>query len=163
MQPTEFITRPTAPRPPARGRPRWPLIVAVGVLAAVLGVVGTLAVQKLTGPDGIGGTFTVHGSVEISSGAGLASAGQPCDESGNAGASDLAPGGQVAVYDAAGKLLAIGALGEGTLTGSGVCRMPFTVDGVSGGGPFFVEVTHRGRIAFTRAEAGDVQLSLSLP
>lgn len=163
MQPTsESYTQPPIPSPPARREPRarWPWLTAGAVLLVAAAVVGTLLVQRAL--DG-GGTFTVRGSVDITGVYSAGSPGQPCDMSRRPGAADLAEGGQVVVYDASGRTLAIGTLGEGALTAGGVCRMPFAVGGVPDGpGPFAVEVTHRGRIAFTRAQAGAVEMSLPL-
>jgi hypothetical protein len=161
MQPTTPTTW-TYPPAPRRLPPRkfaWPWTVAAAVLALVLGVVGTLAVQRLAGP----GTFTVRGSVDVTGGLGVAPFGAACDTAAVPGAADLAPGGQVVVYDAAGRALAFGVLGEGTRDAGGGCVMPFTVPGVpDGGGPFFVEVTHRGRVGFSRGQAGAVTLAVAL-
>jgi hypothetical protein len=164
MQPTDLA--PPPPPTPSRDRPLWPWIALIAALAMAAGIVGTLAVQKLHGggpaASASPSTFTVHGAIDLVGAFGAG--GQSCDLSRRPGASDLAPGGQVVVYDNAGRSLAIGTLAEGALQPGGTCRMLFTVTGVPDGpGPFFVEVTHRGRIAFTRAQASFVPLSLNLP
>ena len=108
-------------------------------------------------------TFTVRGNVSIVAGYPSGLVGRTCDTSQRPGATDMAPGAQVVVYDNAGKSLAVGMLTEGTILAGGICLMPFVVFGVpEGAGPVAVEVTHRGKVAFTRAEASDVEMSLRL-
>ena len=51
---------------------------------------------------------------------------------------------------ASGKTLAVGSLDPGVAQ-SGACTFTFTVEDVKAGvGPYSVEVSHRGKIAFTR-------------
>ena len=106
-------------------------------------------------PIVVQGNFTLHDPGH------WGGAGQTCDASGDSGYSDITNGAQVTVYDASGKLLALGALRQGIVAAFGYCRFAFTVLGVpAGAGPFMVEVAHRGKIAFTVEQAADVELSL---
>ena len=159
MQPTEPSAGPYPPAPkrlPPRKVP-WPWALAVALVALALGVVGTLAVQKLTGHHaGAAQTFTVAGRLHLTDGDTLLNG---CR--GTGGYADIEAGAQVVVYDNAGKSLAAGELGPGAEDATG-CLYPFTVTGVpvGGGGPYSVEITHRGKIVFTRTQAGYLQMSL---
>lgn len=76
------------------------------------------------------------------------------------GFSDIAPGTQVVITDAASKTLALGRLEVGTRDGVGGCSFAFTVPGVPLGQQFYgIEVSHRGRLQYT---ADQVKLPLSL-
>jgi len=102
-------------------------------------------------------TFTVTGTIAIG---GYGRSVGSCDGSRHPGSTDLAPGGRVAVYDAAGKVVAVGVLAEGVAS-SGTCWMPFTVTGVPvGAGPYAVQVNHRRRVIFSQAQAGNLALTL---
>ncbi len=151
---------PAPPAPPTRRSP-WPWVAAGGaVLLAVIGVLTFLLVNHNSGKSPAS-TITVRGNLTLIGLIGDPTASGPCDASLRGGMGDIAPGAQVVVYDATGKTVGIGELQEGTIDG-GACVMPFTVAGVPAGvGPYSVEVTHRGKIAFTEAEASDVELSLS--
>lgn len=130
------------------------------ILGAVLGVVTVVAV--------VGGvlfnlnrTFALHGTFVLSdiSGVDLHDDGS-C--SGTGGYSDIAEGASVQVYDAAGKVLAVGAL-ESSTGIELVCGFEFSVPEVPTGEEFYqVEVTHRGKITVTaeEAKAGEVALTL---
>jgi hypothetical protein len=93
-------------------------------------------------------------------------AGSPCDASLSQGYSDMAQGAQVTIYDAAGKVLTLGALDAGTIATDtdpvfGICRFAFQVPGVPNiAGPFQIQVSHRGMVAFTKDQALNVALSL---
>lgn len=114
-----------------------PLLLAVVLAVAGCGgppppmtVKGTFAIPPR--PDGWGGA-----------------AGARC-ETGSGGAfSDLRPGAQVVVSDAAAKTLALGELGPGRQDGIGGCVFAFTVKNVPSGQQFYgVEVAHRGRVQY---------------
>ncbi len=76
---------------------------------------------------------------------------------GTGGFSDMKPGAQVVVKDAAGKIIAQGALGDGVHPTSEkyagvVCEFPLTVENVPDSDFYQVSVGHRGEISHTRAE-----------
>jgi len=81
--------------------------------------------------------------------------GNPC--TGTEGYADIGEGSPVTVYNAAAQIVAIGALGKGgTLDAAGwSCLFPFEVAGIPSDSKFYqVEVSHRGKITFSR---GDVE------
>ncbi|MFI9817563.1 hypothetical protein [Saccharothrix variisporea] len=81
---------------------------------------------------------------------------------GDGGYSDIFDGTAVTVYDAAGKVLALGKL-ENSKFINGDCEFTFTVAGVPDGEQFYqVEVAHRGKVSFPadKARAGAVGLTL---
>jgi hypothetical protein len=83
--------------------------------------------------------------------------------SGSGGYDDMDAGAQVTIRDSKGEVLAVGALEPGSMEGRGTCVFPFTVDDVPAGEKIYsVEVSHRGEISFTQAEAEEVGLSLTL-
>jgi hypothetical protein len=135
----------------------------IGAVVAVVALAGSCsshaaAAKPIPSPK----LINVIGSIALTNGMQYRAAadGADCDASGTPGYSDMVAGTQVVVYDAGGKQLAIGTLGPGT-TQAGACTFPFTIGGVpSGVGPYSVEVSHRGKIAFTEAQAGDVELTL---
>jgi hypothetical protein len=72
---------------------------------------------------------------------------------GGDGYSDILEGAAVTVYDAAGAVVATGYLGESTREG-GTCRFDVSVSDVPVGRRFYkVEVSHRGTVQLTEAEA----------
>jgi hypothetical protein len=76
------------------------------------------------------------------------------------GYDDITEGAQVIVTDATGRTVGIGELLEGEGTEEG-CEFQFEVDDVpSGAGPYSVEVTHRGKIAFQESDAQSLDLTL---
>ncbi|WHT21050.1 hypothetical protein N8J89_08280 [Crossiella sp. CA-258035] len=85
---------------------------------------------------------------------------------GSRGYRDIAEGAEVKVYDEAGKIIAVGALGKGR-TGqrsAAVCVFPIAVSKVPVGHRFYqVEVTRRGKVTVEeKAEAGKLFALLSL-
>lgn len=78
---------------------------------------------------------------------------------------DIRGGTTVTVTDAAGKVVALGALDPGvTLVGAdGLgerCTLEFTVTGVpSGVGPYGVEVSHRGATNYAEGDLGSIEFS----
>lgn len=163
MQPTQTTwTQPPAPEPrPARS---WPLLVVLVVLAAAVGSAGTLLVQKLGAHHGGGATTPAPARTFVATGRltlqDMDTVRANCR--GQGGYSDIQTGTQVIVYDASGKQLAVGQLGLGAAADAFDCIYPFVVTGVpvGDGGPYSVEVSHRGKIAFTRAQAAYIQMSL---
>lgn len=84
------------------------------------------------------------------------------DCTGYSGYEDIAAGASVTVYDSAGKVVATGALGTGKPK-SAACVFPVRVPEVPGGSKFYrVEVSHRGQITVTAAEAKAGEFAASL-
>lgn len=132
-------------------------VVAALVVAATLGVAGCGDSSSSAGSKPK--TFDAHGIVEVG-GQGSTRDGQTCEGSGGYG--DMVPGGQVTIYNAAGEAIALGSLNEGTSLNFG-CVFDFDVSDVpaqDGSDIYSVEVTHRGQIKFTRAEASSLALTL---
>lgn len=116
-------------------------LLAVGCGPAPIAVRGSLLIDE--------GTMGWQGKL-----------GDRCETGG--GYSDIHPGTAVAVTDASGATVALGALGDGTQDGAGHCRFPFTVADVPGGGDFYgVEVSHRGKVQFKSEQLREpVELTL---
>lgn len=93
--------------------------------------------------------FTLTGTLSLTTTS--ATTGDGCH--GTSGYHDITPGASVSVSDESGTLLAKGILAAGHGE-SGTCYMPFSIDDVPGGKKFYkVEVTHRGEVNYTEAEA----------
>lgn len=104
-------------------------------------------------------TDTTARSVGTVNDTGIFTTGSTCH--GQGGYSDIAPGAQVVIRDAAGKSVGLGRLEGGTPSdGGSVCEFDFTVRNINagGGGPYSVEIAHRGEVSFNRGEL--VALSL---
>ena len=73
--------------------------------------------------------------------------------SGQRGYSDITGGAPVTVYNAAGSVVAVGALEDG-VAGTRGCIFQFTVADVPAGHGFYsYEITHRGKVTITEADA----------
>jgi hypothetical protein len=145
---------PTPQAPSSKGR--WPLFVGA-VAVVVLIAAGILVASLVQSATKSTNTFAVNGSLELSDTSGDNGDGT-CTGSG--GYDDISPGAQVTIKDSAGKVVAVGSLGDGVSSG-GACTFNFTVSDVPGGSKIYaVEVSHRGDINFTRSEAEDVSLTL---
>lgn len=96
----------------------------------------------------------------VQTGVGYATAGATCN--GYAGFSDLTSGSPVTVYDATGKIVALGKLADGTSPDGVSCLFPFSVADVPDGQFYSVEVSHRGKMQVTAQDArgGNVHLSV---
>jgi len=109
---------------------------------------------------GCGGesTFTAKGTLGIVA---VDSTTDDCS-SGTGGYDDITEGASVVIYDASDKKLAIGSLKAGKEYGdNGLCVFKFKIPDIpSGKGPYGVEISHRGQIAFTEKEADDIGISL---
>lgn len=133
---------------PQRSRPRWPIYAAAGAVLALLAA-GT--VVFLLARDG---SFTVTGSITVvdSDGNGITVESDRCR--GKGGFTDLTKATQVVITDAAGTVVATGAIDDfGTPTNVAgrfvECELPFTVDGVPAGHDFYgIEVARRGRLIY---------------
>ena len=159
-----------------RKRRRWvgPFVGGVAVGALLLSVVWGLSQPKGPGPAllfqaatggattgsssspatfTMVGTFNLYGTSSTIDGT--------CRGSG--GYSDIADGAAVTVYDAAGKVDAVGAITKPESLGGLGCSFSVVVSDVPNGEKFYqVEITHRGKITVTAddAKAGRVALSL---
>ncbi|MFP3988710.1 hypothetical protein U9R90_14605 [Streptomyces sp. E11-3] len=154
--------------PPAPKRRRLDLflaasvgvVVGAGALGAVWAFTGSgdgAAPPETTGsvapsaPDTTApATFTLTGTFELT--AGVVSDGSGGCKGGD-GYDDIAEGTAVTVYDAAGSVVATAYLGESTRVGT-TCRFDVSVDDVPTGKGFYkVEVSHRGTVQLTEADA----------
>ncbi|MBD0838202.1 hypothetical protein ICC28_05735 [Streptomyces sp. TRM68416] len=73
---------------------------------------------------------------------------------GGDGYDDIFEGTAVTVYDGAGTVIATGQLGESTLESDGTCTFEVSVGDVPAGKGFYkVEVSHRGTVQLSEAEA----------
>jgi len=101
-------------------------------------------------------SFALRGSLRLVGGA-TASGPTSEDCTGYGGYDDIVPGAAVTVYDANGSVVATGLLGTGrpkSPTDNSVCSFPVTVPGVPSGSRFYsVEITHRGKVTVSAADA----------
>lgn len=159
---TETPTVPPTPEnPPSTGR-RWPhpLVTGLAGLAVGAGVVGLAWGLSGSGSDAPK-TFTLNGQMALT-GDHVPTGDTNEDCTGYSGYDDIAKGAGVTVYDSAGKVVATGALGTGKPKG-GACSFPVSVAGVPGGSKFYqVEVSHRGKITVSSAEAKNGGFAASL-
>jgi len=153
---SEMTDAPDAPpmseNPPAPGR-RWPhpLVTGLAGLAVGAGAVG-LAWGLSGGGSGAPGTFTLRGTMTLT-GDNVPSGDTSEECTGYSGYDDIAAGASVTVYDSNGKVVATGALGIGKPK-SAACVFPVSVAGVPEGSKFYqVEVSHRGKVTVSSAEA----------
>lgn len=106
-------------------------------------------------------TFTLTGAMTLTGG-NVPSGETSEDCTGYSGYDDIAKGAGVTVYDSAGKVVATGALGTGKPK-SAACVFPVSVPGVPEGSKFYqVEVSHRGKITVSTAEAKAGEFAASL-
>jgi hypothetical protein len=129
------------------------------VLAVVLLAVGGYLAWNAFG----GSSFTIRGQIVLTDN-NLALGTESC--SGQGGYNDMRAGTQVTVTDAAGAVIALGAVGagqRGSDTSGTRCVFPFTVADVPAGHGFYgIEVSHRGRLQYPEAQVRDSSLTLSL-
>jgi hypothetical protein len=119
---------------------------AAAVLLAAIGVGAYFGITHYTKskPFTLHGTLTLHGATSVIPGTGC---------QGKGGYQDIGPGAAVTVTDESGSLLAKGKLERGSEYPE-FCVMGFDVDGVPAGKKFYkVEVSHRGQMSYTEAEA----------
>ena len=72
--------------------------------------------------------------------------------SGAGGFSDIEAGKQVTVMDATGKVIGVGALGQGTSSGEVTCRFSFSITGLPEADFCGIEVQRRGRLNYSLAD-----------
>ncbi|HYQ64532.1 hypothetical protein [Actinophytocola sp.] len=153
----------TVPEPPiAHAPPRRnlvPYLIAALVLA-VGAVVALVIVLTSSDDDPAANSVTINGSMKMGYGD-ITRSGSDC--SGRGGYDDIHEGTDVTVYDDTGKIV-----GASELTGSSYgasdssCTWFFQVK-VQGGHDFYqVEVSHRGKITVSAAEAKSRQVALTL-
>jgi len=139
---------------------RVSLWLTIALVVAALGVGGLLGVLT-TSRDDAPEIFTFGGMFALEDIDGFAVNGSHCV--GEEGYDDISAGAQVTVYDRSGAVLAIGGLGPGLVDDGYNCVFRIRVEKVPAGhGLYQVEVSHRGKVAFSEAEglAGDVTLTL---
>jgi hypothetical protein len=157
-----YGTPPYPYSPPKRQRPARRVLIslAAGGLAALLAVAAYLLTQPEPEISSVGSLrLNGIGSFELKADNDAACVG-------TSGFEDITQGTQVTVYDAAGKVIATGSLGQGAVnetegplpTG---CAFVFSVR-VPASDYYGFEVSHRGKVTFTRSqvEADEVKLIL---
>jgi hypothetical protein len=153
-------------------RRRWvgPFVGGVAVGALLLSVAWGLSqpngpgpallfASSSTGSDSTANTFTLVGTFSLYGTS--STSGGSCHGTGGYG--DIADGASVTVYDAAGKVDAVGAITKPQQAGVLGCTFSVMVPNVPSGERFYqIEVTHRGKVTVTAddAKAGRVALSL---
>lgn len=97
-------------------------------------------------------TFTLRGTMTLT-GDNVPTGETNEDCTGYSGYEDIAKGASVTVYDNGGKVVAEGALGTGKPKDA-ACVFPVSIPGVPEGSKFYqVEVSHRGKLTVSAAEA----------
>lgn len=161
---TEMPVLPSMPESPSAvlSRGRWPHPLVTGIAGLVVGAGIVGAVWGLSG----GGsstptTFTLRGTMTLT-GDNVPAGATSEDCTGYEGYADIARGASVTVYDQDGKVVASGALGTGKPK-SAACVFPVSVAGVPEGSRFFqVEVSHRGKLTVSAADARAGKFAASL-
>lgn len=131
------------------------ILAAVGSTLVLAACVGPPQLEKSPRVDSFDllGEMTLRGKTS-----GVAS---NCRGAG--GYKDILEGAGVTVYDAMGKIVGSGRLEQGAEANHGGCMFPIVVPAVPGGSAFYqVEVSHRGKITVSEAEARSGQLSMVL-
>lgn len=135
-------------------------VIGAGAVGAVWGITGgsghTAKQTPTATPSRVAHrtptTFVLTGTFELTDGVVGDGAGG-CKGSDSQGYSDIFEGAAVTVYDATGTVVATGGLGESTRAGN-TCRFDVAVSDVPTGRRFYkVEVSHRGTVQLTEAEA----------
>lgn len=144
---------------------RFPFGPAGGFIAAVLliaaGVGGYFGITALTSKDK-GQTFTINGALSLRADT-ITTSGLPRSFAcaGKGGYNDIGPGTAVTVTNESGTLLAKGSL-DTSYGEKDWCVFTFNVTDVPSGAKFYkIEVSHRGEMSYTEAEArARVELTL---
>jgi hypothetical protein len=144
-------------RPDQRGLVAGGLALLATLAVAALGGGGYLAYMKVTAAS----TFIARGSILLHSSDPLVDAyrfdGTAC--SGSGGYGDIAGGQTVVVRDAAGTTVATATLNGGSREDDG-CHFEFAVKVPDGSKFYSFEVSHRGPVTLSRAEAERPKLTL---
>lgn len=167
------MTNPYAPSsvPPAPPRPSWvlPLIVAAAIVVAATTVAGwalnrgdDAAPPPAPTDTTTAKTIVVSGTLDLT-GDVLVGGGDATTCSGWGGYDDIQPGATVVVTNPAGTTIGVGELATGKTINSEPprqCQFAFRIEVPAGLGFYGVEVSHRGRVQFTEADAPYVKLTL---
>lgn len=133
----------------AQRRRRMTIIVAGGVLLAMIVAVSLAATAGISKTKKTPGTKVAHGIVSIANKADYVlttpSASspdtKPCHGTGNF--TDISTGGTVTISDLNSNVLATTNLGAGSIDPNGFCVFPFDVPVATGKGPYEVQITRR--------------------
>jgi long-subunit fatty acid transport protein len=122
------------------------IIVAGGVLLAMIIAVSVAATAGLSKSQTSSGTKMAHGIVSIANKADYiaspATAGStPCHGTGDF--TDISTGGTVTISDLNANILATTNLGSGTVDPNGFCVFPFDAPVTVGKGPYGIQITRR--------------------
>lgn len=129
------------------------LVVGAGAVGVVWGLSGG-------GSDKAAG-FTLKGTMTLT-GDNVPSGETSEACTGYSGYDDIAEGASVTVYDSKGNVVATGALGAG-VPSDAACLFPVRVPDVPAGSKFYqVEVSHRGKVTVSQAEAKAGKFAASL-
>ncbi|WP_405699105.1 hypothetical protein OG209_05285 [Streptomyces sp. NBC_01383] len=146
--------------PPAAQPKKKPSPLLAGILGLALGAGLVGGIWAYTSRDADEpATFTLIGTFTLTEGA-IRTKGDNCRGSG--GYADIGQGTSVTVYDGAGGVAATGSLGVSQYS-VGACAFIVAVDDVPKGEKFYqVEVSHRGKVQLTGAEAEAGKLAATL-
>jgi hypothetical protein len=146
---TETTPEATIATPAMKARPgRARLLILAGAVVAV--VVAVVAVVSLTGGDS---KIAVKGGVLLTTESINSSQGR-C--AGSGGYEDMDAGTSVTIFDASGTTIATSTLDKGTPTDAVGSSCLFTFEAQVPSGDFYaIEVSHRGKVTFTKAEMHD--------
>ncbi|MGW1912620.1 hypothetical protein ACWCQS_18325 [Streptomyces sp. NPDC002076] len=148
----EAPVAPPMPKIPPAPRRRWPHLLVAGVVGRVAGAGAIGLAWGLSSGSDSPKTFTLRGTMTLT-GDNVPSGETNEDCTGYEGYDDIRQGAGVTVYDSAGKVVATGALSTGK-PDSAACVFRVSVKGVPDGSKFYqVEVSHRGKITVSSAEA----------
>ncbi|MFF1868705.1 hypothetical protein [Kitasatospora herbaricolor] len=147
---------------PVAARPRagWVVPLAAGVAGLIVGAGGVGLAWGLTGSgptlastptSTAAATFTLTGTMEVAGATHWRRVSTQCE--GTSGYDDIAEGTSVTVYSASGTVVGTGRLTNGVVFGS-ACSLSVVVEKVPVGADFFqVEVSHRGKLTLSAADA----------
>lgn len=134
------------------------LVAAAGIAVAACSA-STPAAQTVTKTETVtvtaepsADTFTMNGTLALyGDGNHFTEDGDSC--AGKGGYDDLRQGTQVTVYDATSKILGVGQI-DTAIYAAGLCTMAWSVADVAGAaGPYQYEVSHRGKMTISEADA----------
>lgn len=139
-----------------RKQPAWLPFAVVGGAVVVIMILWAMLSSPENRPPAAPKTFTLTGTLTVPGDA--SNGGCVTDR----GYDDIQTGTGVTVYDASGKVLAVGRLGSGRVAGFR-CAFSLTVPSVPHGEGFYqVEVASRGKVAFDEAVLVSSGASLTL-